>query len=329
MIVQVILRQVCEPSRGDPHPVQTPLVDAVGRGLKGQVGDAVIGQLRQQARQQQQKSAVIAEIQKTENASKELIDQVEQLGGARFTLSTDEQKLFTTPQLKEIMGEGGIQATIMAKSDAKEPAGKAAKKTDEAATSGAAAVEGLLAKGNQALQDGKFDEAAAAYEDALRADPKNSSGFAGLAWAQVQQSKLNDAEVTLKKSLAYDANNAVAHYMLGVTMFRRDRLNEAMSSFEKSLNINGKNARARHYLGVISSKMGLAPRAEREFKAALAIDPGYGEAYFNLAVLYVTWDPPKWEEARKNYSEAVKAGVKPDPNLEKILSADGPAVSKR
>ena len=289
----------------------------------------ILRQLRQQARQQQQKSAVIAEIKKTENASKELIDQVEQLGGNRFTLSTDEQKLFTTPQLKEIMGEGGIQATIMAKSDAKEPAGKTATKTDEAATSGAAAVEGLLAKGNQSLQDGKFDEAATAYEDALRADPKNPSGFAGLAWAQVQQNKLDEAEVTLKKSLAYDANNAVAHYMLGVTMFRRDRLNEAMSSFEKSLNINGKNARARHYLGVISSKMGLAPRAEREFKAALAIDPGYGEAYFNLAVLYVTWDPPKWDEARKNYSEAVKAGVKPDANLEKILSADGPAVSKR
>ncbi len=288
----------------------------------------VIRQLRVQAREQQKKAAVIAEIQQTENASKDLIDQVAQLGGPRFSLTADEQKLFTTPQLQEVMGDGGIQATIIAKGN---DSGKSApKKTDETGNNGAAAVDGLLAKGNQALQDGKFADAAAAYEDVLRADPKNSSGFAGLAWTRVQQNKLDEAEVTLKKSLAYDANNATAHYMLGVTMFRRNRLNEAMSSFEKSLDLNAKNARARHYLGVICSKMGLPPRAEREFKAALAIDPEYGEAYFNLAVLYVTWDPPKWDDARKNYREAVKKGVPADPNLEKILEAGGgPAVSTR
>ncbi len=286
----------------------------------------VLRQLRQQARQQQQKTAVIAEIQKTENASKDLIDQVEQLGGTRFTLSDDERKLFTTPQLQEFTGEGGIQATLMAKSDKK---GAVASNPADIAASGTAAVDGLLEKGNELLSKGKFPEAAAVYSDVLRADPKNASGFAGLAWAQVQQSKLDEAEVTLKKSLAYDANNATAHYMLGVAMFRRDRLNEAMSSFQQSINLNGKNARARHYLGVIASKMGLAERAEREFKAALAIDPDYGEAYFNLAVLYVTWDPPKWDDAQKNYKEAVKKGVKPDANLEKIINAGGPSVSKR
>ena len=146
--------------------------------------------------------------------------------------------------------------------------------------------------------------------------------------SRMQQNKLDEAEITLKKSLAYDANNANAHYLLGVTMFRRDRLNEALSSFQKSLDLDGKNARARHYLGVIASKMGLGERAEREFKATLAIDPEYGEAYFNLAVLYVTWDPPKWDEARKNYKEAVKKGVKPDANLEKIINSGVPSVSK-
>ncbi|MDB6074543.1 MAG: repeat-containing protein [Verrucomicrobiaceae bacterium] len=310
--------RIANPKKGNPtESDQIVLENQLLRSV-------VLRQLRQQARQQQQKSAVIAEIQKTENASKDLIDQVEQLGGTRFTLSDEERKLFTTPQLQEFTGEGGIQATLMAKSDSKKAGAPAA----DATASGAAAVDGLLEKGNAALSAGKFDDAATAYSDVLRADPKNASGFAGLAWARVQQNKLDEAEVTLKKSLAYDANNATAHYMLGVTMFRRDRLNEALSSFQKSVELNGKNARARHYLGVISSKMGLGERAEREFKAALAIDPDYGEAYFNLAVLYVTWDPPKWDDARKNYKDAVKKGVKADANLEKILNG-GPAVSKR
>ena len=277
----------------------------------------ILRQLRQQARQQQQKSAVIAEIQKTENASKDLLDKVEQLAGNKFNLTEDEQKLFTTPQLQEITGEGGITATIMASSNKSGKTDKVAEKP----ASGMDAVDTLLEKANAFLSSNKFAEAATSYSDVLRADPKNSSGFAGLAMAKIQLNKLDEAEVTLKKSLAYNPTSANTHYLLGVTLFRRNSLNEALSSFQKCLDIDGKNARARHYLGVIASKMGLADRAEREFKATLAIDPTYSEAYFNLAVLYVTWDPPKWDEARKNYKEALRLGMKSDTNLEKILNS--------
>lgn len=293
---------------------ESPQIMAENQLLRG----IILRQLRQQARQQQQKTLVIEEIKKTENASKDLIDQVELLGSERMTLSEDEQKLFTTPQLQEIMGGDGIKATLVAKSDAK--AGDPAKTKPAAESKTQAMLDDLVAKGNQLLNDGKLVEAAAAYEDVLRADPKNATGFAGLAWARVQQDKLEEAEATLKKSLAYDPNNAAAHYMLAVTFFRRDRLNEAMSSFEKSLEFNGKNARARHYLGVITSKMGMVERAEREFKNALAIDPNYGEADFNLSVLFATKDPPNWSDARRHYNDAVKKGVKADPAMEKLLA---------
>jgi len=294
-----------------------PQIAAENELLRG----IITRQLRQQARQQEQKRLIIAEMQKTESASKDLIDQVQQLGGERLALSAEEQKLFTTPQLQEIMGAGGIKATLMAKSDAKaEPT----KPKDDAAAKALAEIDALIDKGNKLLQEGKLAEAATLYEDVLRADPKNATGLAGLAWARVQQDKLDDAEATLKKAITYDPKNAAAHYMLAVTFFRRDRLNESMAAFEKSLELNGKNARARHYLGVITSKMGLTARAEKEFKSALAIDPGYGDADFNLAVLYATSDPPKWDEARKHYNDAIKKGV----NLEKLLNGAG-AVSKR
>ena len=299
---------------------QNPQLMAENQLLRG----IISRQLRQQARQQEQKRLIIAEMKKTEDTSKELIDQVQQLGGDRFALTAEEQKLFTTPQLQEIMGAEGIKATLMAKSD--KPAASTPK--DDAEAKAKAQINALIDSGNNLLQEGKLAEAAKAYEDVLRADPKNATGLAGLAWARVQQDKLDDAEATLKKAITYNPNDSAAHYMLGVTFFRRERLNEAMTSFEKSLELNGKNARARHYLGVITSKMGLTARAEKEFKSAIAIDPGYGDADFNLAVLYATSDPPKWDEARKHYNDAVKKGVKADPNLEKLLNGAG-AVSKR
>jgi Tfp pilus assembly protein PilF len=60
-------------------------------------------------------------------------------------------------------------------------------------------------------------------------------------------------------------------------------------------------------------------RAEKEFKSALAIDPTYGDANYNLAILYATWQPPKWDDARSNYQQALEKGVKPNPDLEKML----------
>ncbi len=293
-------------SKGDDVPV----LMAENQLLKG----VIMRQLRMQARQQEQKRLLIQEIQKTENASRELIDQVEQLAGSRLTLTAEEQKLFTAPQLEEMLGAEGIKGTIIGEAGKARPP---AKNDDEAKK--LAALNELIDRGNRQRESKQFDEAASTFQEVLRADPKNSTGLAGLAWTRVQQNKLEDAEATLKKWLAFEPENSVGHYMLAVTHFRRDKFTEAMASFEKSLSIDPKQARAHHYLGVIASKMGITERAEREFKGALAVDPSYGEADFNLAVLYATSSPPRWDEARKHYAEAIKKGGTPDPALEKLL----------
>lgn len=294
----------------------------------------ILRQLRAQARQQQAKAAVIGELKKIENASQDLLQEVEQLATARVSLSPDEEKLFTDPQIRELFKDSGIQATLMASSSNGKPgpADKAATPPSSAAAGSApdpdpASVNALLDKGNDALQKDQLEAAETAYADVLRADPKNVSALIGLGWAKIKAGKHADAEVSLKKCLAYDPNNDAAYFTLGVAHFKQERFTDAMADFEKSLAKRPQNARARHYLGIIATRLGLLTRAETEFKNALAIDPSYGEAHFNLAVLYVTWDPPKWDEARSHYADALKKGVKPDSNLEKILS--GAAVSAR
>ena len=125
----------------------------------------ILRQLRGQARQQQAKALVIAELQEMENASEKLIEQVRELDDARFTLAPEEERLFTDPQLREMLKEGGnaVQATLIASSDSRdgEPAER---KTNPVALT----VDGLIIDGNQALQDKDFDGARKAYEEALR-----------------------------------------------------------------------------------------------------------------------------------------------------------------
>lgn len=279
----------------------------------------IMRQLRTQHRQQAAKDLMIAELQKMENTSDELIKQVEELKNARMILTPDEEKLFSDPVVRELLGPNGVQAMLIA---------NASPESDKKAAPPAhSTVEKLVAQANEAYMKKAFDEAALIYQDALRSEPKNVTALIGLGLARQRADKHAEAEVALQKALAYDPSNEPAAFTLGVTYFKQERWKDAMTYFEKSLAKRPDNASGRHYLGIIATKMSLLERAEREFKTALAIDPEYGEAHFNLAVLYITWDPPQWDKARVEYEEAIKKGVQPDSNLEKILQ--GAKVSQR
>ncbi len=278
----------------------------------------IMRQLRTQHRQQTAKDLMIAELQKMERSSNDLVQQVEELKNARMTLTPDEEKLFSDPVVKELLGPKGVQATLIA---------SASPDASKKPTPAPGAVETLITQANEAYMNKSFEAAAKLYQDALRAEPKNVTALIGLGMARQRDDKHADAEVVLQKALAYEPANEPAAFALGVTYFKQERWKDAMTYFEKSLAKRPSNASGRHYLGIIATKLSLIERAEREFKTALAIDPAYGEAHFNLAVLYVTWDPPQWDKARVEYSEAIKRGVKPDANLEKML--EGGKVSQR
>ena len=279
----------------------------------------IMRQLRTQHRQQAAKDLMIAELQKMESASNDLVKQVEEMKSARMILTPEEEKLFSDPVVRELLGSKGMQATLIA---------NASPDSDKKAAPPAPnSVEKLISQANESYMNKDFESAAKLYQDALRAEPKNVTALIGLGITRQRENKHAEAEVSLQKALAYDPTNEPASFALGVTYFKQERWKDAMTYFEKSLAKRPDNASGRHYLGIIATKLNLIERAEREFKTALAIDPAYGEAHFNLAVLYITWDPPQWDKARAEYNEAVKKGVRPDPNLEKLL--EGAKVSQR
>lgn len=267
--------------------------------------EIVMRQLRSQYRQQQAKDIVITELQKMEGVSQKLLQQVEELKNSRMSLSPAEEKLFTDPAVQEMLSANSIQGTLIAR----------VSKPGESANP----LNSLLAKASEAFAAKKFNESASLYEDALRADPKNTEALVGLGYSREREQKYDQAETALKKCLVLDPKNELAAFHLGITYFKQEKWNDALAAFEKNVAVNTKNARSHHYLGIISNKLNFLSRAEREFKTAIAIDPNYGEAHFNLAVVYATWDPPQWEKAKSSYETAISKGVAPDQALEKLL----------
>ena len=61
------------------------------------------------------------------------------------------------------------------------------------------------------------------------------------------------------------------------------------------------------------------PLAEEELKKASEMNPKDGTVDYNLAILYASLQTPKTELAKKYYSDALKKGVAPDAQLQKVL----------
>jgi Flp pilus assembly protein TadD len=72
-------------------------------------------------------------------------------------------------------------------------------------------------------------------------------------------------------------------------------------------------------LGSAYFRLGQLADAAREYKAAIAADPKTGEAYSNLAVVYL--ETGRVEEAEKAVKSAEKTGFKVNPMLKDDIAA--------
>jgi len=67
------------------------------------------------------------------------------------------------------------------------------------------------------------------------------------------------------------------------------------------------------------SKKGWDEAAQKELEIAISLDAKYADAYFNLAVVPATKDPPENESVGKYYLQALKLGAEPDESLEQLI----------
>ncbi|OAI57064.1 hypothetical protein AYO49_02955 [Verrucomicrobiaceae bacterium SCGC AG-212-N21] len=295
----------------------------------------IMRHLRQQQRLLASKELVIAEMKKTEITSQSLLENLEDMTSGKVRITVDEEDLFNQEELKVIIAsKGGTGSTMLAGTKAKSSPGAKSGSSKSAAADGggkssSAGVaanssitpeEKLMVQADLALQSQDFKAAEQALQDALRANPKNTAALVSLARIKLTEKKEAEAEVFLKKCLVNEPSSGMGLYWLGVCQYQQNRLPDALGSFEKCVLSDKKNARAHHYLGVISDTMKNRRRAEAEFKSALAIDPDYGDAYFNLAVLYATSTPPDFDKARENYQNALRLGIGADQSLEKLIN---------
>ena len=98
-----------------------------------------------------------------------------------------------------------------------------------------------------------------------------------------------------------------------------------MDALGRAAKLDPQDAQIQNFLGIALSEKGLRGPAEAALRKAIQLDPGYASAHANLAVAYITQQPPLVELARWHYQKALAAGLPRNPELEKMLDAKQPA----
>jgi Flp pilus assembly protein TadD len=95
----------------------------------------------------------------------------------------------------------------------------------------------------------------------------------------------------------------------------------------RAVALDPRNCEAHNYLGITLSEKGWGTSAEQEIRKAVDLCPDYGDAHFNLAVLYLRQKTPRIEMARYHYMKALDLGAESDPQIDAQLKRTPPKAS--
>jgi len=290
----------------------------------------VLKQLARQAQLKQAKDLLLRQLDRLGVRSESLFDKIEDITrGVQPT--AEEMKLFKSPGFQEMLQEASVEvAGTIVYNTLSAPATA----TNRTAIEGQK-VNVVLAQIDKAARldykEGRLAEAEEGFLKYLHYRPQNVQCLCNLGILKIQLQNYSEAEQYLQRAIALDKDSGTAQYLLGRTYFFQNRFDEALNHLEQGIQLQPNNATAHNCVGVIASQKGWASRAEKAFGKAVEIEPKFGDAYFNLAVLLSSQGRSRFESAKNHYFKALELGVPRDGNLEQILkkTAQGMEVGMR
>ncbi|MCC6299364.1 MAG: tetratricopeptide repeat protein [Anaerolineales bacterium] len=159
--------------------------------------------------------------------------------------------------------------------------------------------EAYVAEAQALFGEGKFVQAIAAYQEAIRSSPQDSSLYVAIARVQVVAGLAKEAQSNAENALLLDPNNSMAYAIRAWAADAQGNNSEAMTWIEQALQLDPNNGLAHAYYTEIlinSGSFDNVTKAIEESKVALALAPDTMEAHRARGLLL---------EATQNYEEAV------------------------
>jgi tetratricopeptide (TPR) repeat protein len=152
-------------------------------------------------------------------------------------------------------------------------------------------------------QQGRLDEAAAAFHQALQWQPGCADALNNLGTIRSSQGLFAEALACYEEALRHNPAHASAHYNRALALEQIGRLDDAAESYERALAIAPGYVDAWNNLGNVRKRLGDPAGAAAAYRQALYYQPDYVLAHNNLGNILV--DLGLLDEAVASYRKAL------------------------
>nr|MBL0712882.1 tetratricopeptide repeat protein [Desulfobacterales bacterium] len=162
-----------------------------------------------------------------------------------------------------------------------------------------------LSQGIEHYQNGRYNEAAAAFKQAVSlapASPYAHNAADYLAMSYLQQGRSDKAVEAYETGIRLDPTSDTFHVKLGKLHFAENRYQEARLSYEKAVSLNP-SAGNRFSLGQAYLQLDEFNRAEKEFRQVQRLESGEPAGYYGLGQAYGRME--RYDEAVLQFQEAI------------------------
>ena len=165
-------------------------------------------------------------------------------------------------------------------------------------------AEYYLQWGDSLRSVGRFQEALAAYEEAVRREPESVVAMERLALCLPLLKQDGRAEAVLKQVLERTPGAAPDWVQLGLVQLGEGRTSDALLAFEKATQLDPDLPDAYNTAGAIWFETGDSAKGEAALRNAIRIQPNYAQAHNNLGNLLSA--AGRFEEARYHFEAALR-----------------------
>ncbi|NET58802.1 MAG: serine protease [Symploca sp. SIO2E6] len=163
-------------------------------------------------------------------------------------------------------------------------------------------------RGNALKELGKYQDAIAYFDKAIKIKPDYADAWHHRGIALEELGKYQDAIASFDKAIEIKPDYADAWHHRGNALKELGKYQDAIASFDKAIEIKPYNADTWYYRGLALKELGKYQDAITSFEQAIKIKPDYADAWHNRG--FVLRQLGRYQEAIASCDKAIK--IKPD-----------------
>ncbi|GAB4524253.1 MAG: hypothetical protein Tsb0014_02580 [Pleurocapsa sp.] len=151
----------------------------------------------------------------------------------------------------------------------------------EVATLSTLSAEDYFNQGNNLRVSGKYDDAIASYEKALKLDPDYAHAWKNRGISLAILERHSEAIASYDKAIELDPDDALAWIGRGISLEILERYNEALTSYDKAIELDPNDAFAWYNRGISLEILERYNEALTSYDKAIELDPDDSNAWYN------------------------------------------------